>query len=178
MKALKSAKFAICSGADLKYVKQVARRSEIFKNNIILCVMYKAMLRGVLCANKCKIIKFPWNKNNVDQSFQYLRLRNAIRQSQEDFQAYRSLQPSCRLAKGSAQIYADPCAGWVPESHDILTKSGVSCFWLTCQLIQRLWFVDFSIFMMDDWPSGWNVILHDTRLLFEYHRLASATLFC
>ena len=57
-------------GADLKYVKQVARRSEIFTNNIILCVMYKALLRGVLCANKCKIIKFPWNENNVDQSSQ------------------------------------------------------------------------------------------------------------
>ena len=34
--------------------------------------MYKAMSRDVLYANKCKIIKFPWNENNVDQSFQYL----------------------------------------------------------------------------------------------------------
>ena len=42
-----------------KVRQTVARRSEIFSNNTILCVMYKAMLRDVLCAYKCKIIKFP-----------------------------------------------------------------------------------------------------------------------
>ena len=36
--------------------------------------MYKAMLRGVLCANKCKIINFPWNENNVDQLFPIPRI--------------------------------------------------------------------------------------------------------
>ena len=60
--------------ADLKYVKQVAWRSEIFTNNVILCAMYKAMLRAVLCANKCEIINFPWNENNVDQLFPISRI--------------------------------------------------------------------------------------------------------
>ena len=36
--------------------------------------MYKAMLCGVLCANKCKIINFPWNENNVDQLFPIPRI--------------------------------------------------------------------------------------------------------
>ena len=36
--------------------------------------MYKTMLRGVLCANKCKIINFPWNENNVDQLFPIPRI--------------------------------------------------------------------------------------------------------
>ena len=36
--------------------------------------MYKAMLRGVLSANKCKIINFPWNENNVDQLFPIPRI--------------------------------------------------------------------------------------------------------
>ena len=60
------------SWADLKYVKQVARRSEKFTNNIILCVVYIAMLRDVLRGNKCKTIKFPLSEINVDQSLQYL----------------------------------------------------------------------------------------------------------
>ena len=47
----------------------MSNKYEIFTNNLILCVMYKTILRGVLCANKCKIIHFPRNENNVDQLF-------------------------------------------------------------------------------------------------------------
>ena len=32
------------------------------------------MLHDDLCANKCKIINFPWNENNVDQLFPIPRI--------------------------------------------------------------------------------------------------------
>ena len=61
--------------------------------------MYKVMLRGVLCANKCKIINFPWNENNVDQLFPIRPLcgrGRLLRQSQEAFQASQSQQKGAR----------------------------------------------------------------------------------
>ena len=85
--------------------------------------MYKAMLRGVLCANKCKIINFPWNENNVDQLFPIRPLcgrGRLLRQSQEALQASQSLQPSCRLTKRARRLMQ---ARVQAESRDILTKS-------------------------------------------------------
>ena len=85
--------------------------------------MYKAiMLHGVLCANKCKIINFPWNENNVDQLFPIPRIarmhtalvrpRNATQAESGGLSSLAKLTVFLQaIVKGCAQAYAGPCAG-------------------------------------------------------------------
>ena len=83
--------------------------------------MYKALLCGVLSANKCKTINFPWNEHNVDQLFPIPRIarmpmalvrpRKATQKKSGDLSSLAKPTAFLQATKGCVQAYAGPCPG-------------------------------------------------------------------